>query len=201
MIWKGNKGIPGKLIFSADGKRMAAFFATNTNTFGHFRDGFVIVWDVEKRRAVARVQLADHSIHDMDLSSDGSKLGLALGARGEAHGNGVVMIREVDTNKTLKRFEPHQGQVYGIDFSPDDKKLLTCGGDLAVRIWDANTLKELFVFYGHDNTVTGAVFGPHGNWVLTRGADFSCHLFKPTGRRGWAHPMCIPERTRRRFRR
>jgi WD40 repeat protein/tRNA A-37 threonylcarbamoyl transferase component Bud32 len=199
--WKGNKGIPGKLIFSADGKRMAAFFATNTNTFGHFRDGFVIVWDVEKRRAVARVQLADHSIHDMDLSSDGSKLGLALGARGEAHGNGVVMIREVDTNKTLKRFEPHQGQVYGIDFSPDDKKLLTCGGDLAVRIWDANTLKELFVFYGHDNTVTGAVFGPHGNWVLTRGADFSCHLFKPTGRRGWAHPMCIPERTRRRFRR
>jgi WD40 repeat protein len=198
--WKGNnKEIARKIVFSADGKRMAASFGTQ-NDAGVAEDAFVLVWDLEKRRAPARFQLANQTIHDMDLSSDGGYLVLALRAPGPAGGNGVVIIREVDTNKTLKRFEPHKGQVYGVDFSPDAQKLLTCGEDLAVRIWDVNTLQERFVFHGHDSPVTGAVFGPRGNWVLTRGMDRTCHLFKPSGRRGWAHPTGLGTRTKRHFR-
>lgn len=199
---KGNKWVPWKIVFSADGRRMATMFATSNNAVGRPTNGYVLVWDVKARRALARIEMEDYSLRDMDLSSDGGKLGLALGAPGKARGNGVVMIREVDTNKTLKSFEPHTGGTYGIDFSPDDKKLLTCGGDMAVRIWDASTLKELFVFYGHDSDVSTAVFGPRGNWVLSAGSDRSCHLFKATGRRGWVYPLSTfePSRGRKRIR-
>ena len=42
----------------------------------------------------------------------------------------------------VRRFEGHQGNVTGVAFRPDGQRLLTCGGDRTVRLWDVETGRQ-----------------------------------------------------------
>ena len=61
----------------------------------------------------------------------------------------------------------HDGWLRDVDVSRDGTKLVTCGRDQTVRVWDAATGKKLHEFVGHNDDVLCVVFGPDGKSVLS----------------------------------
>ncbi len=187
-------GMPRKLVYSADGKRLGATLTKGRSAHGVYYDTCAIVWDLATKKELTVYKREKRPVHDIDLSRDGRKMALAIGT-GKGKGNaGSVRIWGVENKKLLREFKPHGGKVRSVDFGPNDKRLLTAGGDLAVRIWNTKTLKETFVFHGHENDVTEAVFDAKGEWILTRSLDWTCNLLRVTGRRHWTHPAGNPDR-------
>jgi WD40 repeat protein len=66
----------------------------------------------------------------------------------------------------------HNGAVNSVSFSPDDRLLLSAGGDGTIRIWDAQrAFRPLQVLRGHAGAVSAATFSPDGQKVLSAGVD------------------------------
>jgi WD40 repeat protein len=51
-------------------------------------------------------------------------------------GNSSVQIMETDTGKVIRRLPGHDHPVSAVSFSPDGRRLATCGGDGELDVWD-----------------------------------------------------------------
>jgi eukaryotic-like serine/threonine-protein kinase len=61
----------------------------------------------------------------------------------------------------------HEGDVYGIDFSPDGQLLATTGRDATVRLWDAHSGKELATLLGHATETGDLAFIDSGRLLVS----------------------------------
>ena len=68
-------------------------------------------------------------------------------------------IEEVRSN--LKTTEADlKSAVTTVSYSADGKKILSCGGDKVVKLWDAGSGDLIRTYKGHTGTVTSAAFSP-----------------------------------------
>ena len=61
---------------------------------------------------------------------------------------GVVTLWALESGRVLHTLAGHRGPVWGLAFTPDGKRLLTAGGDGAIRIWDTATGAEIRTAWG-----------------------------------------------------
>src|SRR5688572_1551169 len=74
-------------------------------------------------------------------------------------------------------FTGHSSDVWGVDFSPDGKYLVTGSSDRTARLWDVATGETIRVFSGHTE-IDGVDFSPDGKYLLTGGgADLTARLW------------------------
>jgi WD40 repeat protein/transcriptional regulator with XRE-family HTH domain len=66
-------------------------------------------------------------------------------------------------------FKGHTGDVWGVDFSPDGKYLVTGSSDRTARLWDVATGETIRIFSGHTGEIDGVEFSPDGKYLLTGG--------------------------------
>jgi WD40 repeat protein len=115
------QGPPGGLVFSADGKFLAAG-ATDRYP--------VEIWDVStgsKRRSLRAGVGPRGEPAPLAFSPDGKTLATGKGAR--------VVLWEVATGKELRVLEGHSAPVRCLAFSPDGKWLLSGSDDTTVLLW------------------------------------------------------------------
>jgi RNA polymerase sigma factor (sigma-70 family) len=74
----------------------------------------------------------------------------------------------------------HTGNVLGVAFSPDGKRLASASADGTVKIWDAATGKELLTLRGHDKQVNCVAFGSERNLIASGGADGTVKVWDAT---------------------
>ena len=67
---------------------------------------------------------------------------------------------DVGTGKTLQVLKGHNGNVQGVAFSPDEKRIATSSTDKRLVLWEVESGQQLQVFDGHQNVVFGVGFVP-----------------------------------------
>jgi WD40 repeat protein/serine/threonine protein kinase len=76
----------------------------------------------------------------------------------------TARLWETETAKSVKVFKGHQRALWVAIFSPDDRQVVTAGGDSnkdvdrAARLWDVDSGKEIRTFVGHTNTINSAAW-------------------------------------------
>jgi WD40 repeat protein len=80
---------------------------------------------------------------------------LAVPQRGETFASadvfhGVISLRRISDGKVIRSLRGHEEGIYSMCFSPDDRTLVSCGGDGTIRLWQVEDGKEV-----------GRLPGPH----------------------------------------
>jgi WD40 repeat protein len=177
----------GALLFSPDGKMLAAFAGKNTLGLWDATTGLSVgqfrLPTLTPRPEVNAVPGGAHAVR-MEMTSaafspDGRRLALEMP-------DGTTALYELATEKRLRTFgkprnaplrkarqdapsRDEPGSCFA--FSRDGTLLARGGFDCLVHVWDVETGRELAVFQGHAEAVTSLAFAPDGRTLASASAD------------------------------
>ncbi len=146
------------LAYSPDGKTLAS---------GAFQE--VVLWDADKGTIRQRLTGFADRVVALDFSHDGKLLATGGGA---PTADGEIKIFDVASGKLVVDIKNgHSDTVFGVSFSPDDKKLATCAADKFVKTFEVPSGKFLKSFEGHTHHVLGVGWKADGKLLASAGAD------------------------------
>ncbi len=105
---------------------------------------------------------------------------------GKARGGGteIVKVRDAATGRLLHILRGHTEAVLGVPYSPDGRRLVSCGQGGTVRVWDARTGQELLCLKGHSGWVTCVAYSPDGNRLASGGQDQTVRVWEAQAGQG-----------------
>ena len=184
LTFKGHTGFVNGIVYSSDGKRIAATSATSGFGFT------ARVWDATTGEELLTLSGHTDFVRSVAFSPDGTRL-VTTSADGSAK------VWDAFTGKELMTFSGHGDWVYDAAFNPDGERIATYGHDGFVRIWEASSGEELLVlpfevdtYLGDDASFGRLAFSPdglriamtgpgnNGNWVSLWAAASGKVLFR-----------------------
>jgi len=150
----GHTGDVKSLAFSPDGRLLAsASWETN-----------FILWDLEKRQALAILSGHKRWVNHLSFSPDGSLLASASADK-------TIILWEVKEQKALATLRGHEAGVDSVAFSPDGKLLVSFSADKTIILWDVNEQKALTTLRGHEAEILHVAFSPDGKLLASASSD------------------------------
>ena len=127
----------GCIEFSPDGKILASGGWNRAHT--------VVLWDVTtgQQKAVFQerniIDANSHDVRCLSFSSDGKTLA-------SGYGDGNIRLWDIKTGKQKKLLSGHSSHVYGMSFSPTDRKILVSGSSDELWLWDVAKGKHQSIY-------------------------------------------------------
>ena len=136
---------------------------TSKTIYAGTESGNLISWDTV--RSITREIEESFPVNAIAISSDQKVM--ALGRE-----KGDVILWDIEQDQLLRIISGHQSAITDLDFSPDDKLLLTASRDRTARVWDIRNPRKLpIVLDDHGDWVMSARFSQNGDYILTGSKD------------------------------
>jgi WD40 repeat protein len=174
-LWDAETAAPLETFPSQEATvKAVAFAATGIVSLAENNTG--VAWDYATEWKLERTigkpddatQIVDR-VTALDFSRDGQWI--ASGS-GEPSRSGEVKIWAVASGELVKALnEPHSDTVFGLEFSPDNSMLATCGADRFMKVFNVGDGTLVKSFEGHTHHVTGVSWRADGRLLATCGAD------------------------------
>ncbi len=162
---------PDGLLFSPDGHRLVASFCDRTIRF----------YDPRSGRERERINVSGSTRGRLAFSHDGTILALGTSPYGSRPGDAAeIRLFDVSSEKELRRFPASDQVVFDLTFSPDDRRLVSSGGDKFLRLWEVATGREINAVASHRSSVACLAVSPADNSVITGGYDDTIRRWDPT---------------------
>ena len=126
---------------------------------------------------LARLLCESPRIEGLAYSPDGTMLGACGGAPGVY---GEILIWDTATAKLKAAYKVSPDSLYGISFSPDNKKVAVGGADKTVRMIAIEDGKELLKFDNHADWVLSTTFTKDGKRLMSGSRDKAMKLIDAT---------------------
>jgi WD40 repeat protein/DNA-binding SARP family transcriptional activator len=152
-------------------------------------DGTVKIWDATSGDLLQTMDGHDGRVAFISFNPDGDRLATA-------GYDGTARLWDTESGEELFRLFPAPAQdraassqradeqarsdmpwVFGIDFSPDGRHLVTTSRAGTAEIWDAAIGQEQLSFVGHTGALFRASFSPDGRTVATAGEDGTARIW------------------------
>ena len=146
---KGRHRYVDRVSFSPDGKYIAVA--------GH-RPNFLSVWKVSNRALMWEKNLPSAPLC-MEYSPDGTRIALSM--------HHVVALCDARSGNEIFSRKCHRGRVSGISFSPDGKRIASCGADKTIRLMDVEKGMLTAVLTGHKEPINDVCFSPDGKRIVS----------------------------------
>jgi WD40 repeat protein/predicted Ser/Thr protein kinase len=162
--WQALTSFPGQLaVLSKTGPFMAT---AQSSPFFWEPAGAVKLWNW---RTGQLLRCFDQPGRALALSSDGQRLAIAGPRSG-------LTVWNTATGKLARQW-PTTGPVWGLDFSPDGRRLLSAGWSSEVSLWKLDGDSPPQVLSGHRLHVWSAAFSQDGATIATTSSDQTVRLW------------------------
>jgi len=108
-------------------------------------------------------------------------IGLAMAADGHTLyslcGDNTVLRWYMASGPVQIEWDGHQGPVYALRLSPDERRLATAGADRTAKIWNTDDGKLIAALGDHGGRVMDVAFSHDGKAVITCGTDKTIRVF------------------------
>jgi WD40 repeat protein/DNA-binding SARP family transcriptional activator len=161
MLFPGLKGSVMALDVSPDGRTILS----------GFNDGTLILWDLNNKEEIFRLQGHTARVNDVDFSPDGL---FAISGGDDQQ----VILWDLTNGQVNKYLEAHTGIVRAVEISPDGRLAVSGGfandnmyepGELI--LWELTSGEEIRRFGGHVSGIVAAKFTPDGQSLLASSGD------------------------------
>jgi WD40 repeat protein len=87
-------------------------------------------------------------------------------------------------------FRGNAGAMYGVDFSPDGRFIVTASANGVAQVWDARTARPVITLHSPGGTqLNSAEFSPDGRLIVTAGADGAARIWDAANGRQIGAPL------------
>jgi len=149
-----------KVGFSPDGSRIVSASL----------DKSVKVWRLNK--ALMEIWDGGGPLNGVNVSANGRYIA-TIGDRGK------ITLWQPD-GTVHHRWKGHQGQVWGVAFTPDSQQLVTAGDDRQVKVWNLEG-ELLQTLEGHRDVVLSVSVSPDGKMIASGSKDYRVKLWRRDG--------------------
>ena len=176
-VWYEDAGeLKCTFLQHTDMPRSIAFSPTGDNRVVSGDYGHAIwVWDASDVRAAVSFSNQTSPTYSVSFSPDGKTILTAGGIRVALWNSGLE--ENADTGAFLNEMLGHSlGATYAA-FSPEGSRILSCGMDQWIKLWDPQTAENLLTYDGHNAAVYCSAFSPDGTQVLIGNGDTTAALW------------------------
>ncbi len=144
-----------------------AYDPTGTALASGGMDHTVRVWSATSGRRRLGPLFHKYQLTSLAFSPDGR---LLAGGGGAPDKGGSIQIWDASTGAISATVECPRG-VDCLSFSPDSRRIATCGSDAVVQVWDATRGVETLSLDGHGDRVSAVLFAPRALRLYSAGRD------------------------------
>jgi WD40 repeat protein len=145
------------------GARAVAFSPDGFSLVSGGMDKTVKIWDAKAGGKVTKTLTEPAPVYSVAVSADGQRIAAGGGAPDQP---GHVVLSNWDDGKEVVDFKGHSDVVYCVAFHPNEDRLVSCGKDTTIRVWDLEKKEELYMDK-HRDPVTGLSFTGDGKFFAT----------------------------------
>ncbi len=157
----------------AYGANHQIFAATNAGDVAGW--DLALPWRLERTIGGEDQPLISDRVTALDFSPDGRLLAIGSGPPSRS---GELRTFSVADGSLAGDFPSvHSDTVLGVRFAPEGQRLLSCGADKQIRVFDLAAKKLLRTLEGHTHHVLGAVWHDDGETIASASADNSIKIW------------------------